>query len=109
MPGFPREEQRLLAALVGGHRRKLDLSHTEELMPPWHLKAEFLIVVLRLAVLLHRGRGPRSLPEIDLEPRGRSLSVAFPKGWLAEHPLTEVDLEQEVEFLRATGFRLKVG
>ena len=25
MPGFPREEQRLLARLVGGHRRKLTL------------------------------------------------------------------------------------
>jgi exopolyphosphatase/guanosine-5'-triphosphate,3'-diphosphate pyrophosphatase len=109
LPGFPREEQALLAALVGNHRRKLNRLQIEDLVPPWHLKAEFLIVLLRLAVLLHRGRGARALPEIDLRPKGRSLEALFPKGWLEEHPLTAADLEQEVEFLRAAGFRLRVG
>jgi exopolyphosphatase/guanosine-5'-triphosphate,3'-diphosphate pyrophosphatase len=108
MPGFPREEQRLLSVVVGGHRRKLNPGALQELVPPWHLKAEFLIVLLRLAVLLHRGRGPRSLPEINLQARGRSLEVTFPKGWLAEHPLTAADLEQETDYLRAAGFRLRV-
>jgi len=108
LPGFPREEQQLLAALVGNHRRKLDLAQLEDLVPPWHLKAELLIVLLRLAVLLHRARAPRALPEIALKVRGRSLEVAFPKGWLAEHPLTNADLEQEREYLQAAGFRLRV-
>jgi exopolyphosphatase/guanosine-5'-triphosphate,3'-diphosphate pyrophosphatase len=107
MPGFPRDEQRLLAVVVGGHRRKLNLDALQDLVPPWHLKAEFLIVLLRLAVLLHRGRGPRSLPEINLAGRGRSLDVTFPKGWLAEHPLTAADLEQEADYLRTAGFRLR--
>jgi exopolyphosphatase/guanosine-5'-triphosphate,3'-diphosphate pyrophosphatase len=106
MPGFPREEQRLLSVLVGSHRRKLDLEPCESLVPPWHLKSAFLIALLRLAVLLNRGRGPRPLPKVDLVVRGRSLEIAFPKGWLAEHPLTEADLEQEAEYLRAAGFRL---
>lgn len=109
LPGFPREEQSLLAALVGSHRRKLNVAQLEDLAPPWHLKAEFLIVLLRLAVLLQRGRGPRALPEIDLRPKGRSLECVFPKGWLEAHPLTAADLEQEVEFLRVAGFRLRVG
>lgn len=109
LPGFPREEQALLAALVGSHRRKLNVAQLEDLVPPWHLKAEFLIVLLRLAVLLHRGRGPRALPEIDLRPKGRSLDCGFPKGWLEAHPLTAADLEQEVEILRGAGFRLRVG
>jgi exopolyphosphatase/guanosine-5'-triphosphate,3'-diphosphate pyrophosphatase len=107
LPGFPREEQQLLAAVVGGHRRKLNLESIEELVPPWHLKAEFLIVLLRLAVLLHRGRGPSSLPATELVARGRSLDVTFPRGWLAEHPLTAADLEQEIEYLRAAGFKLR--
>jgi exopolyphosphatase/guanosine-5'-triphosphate,3'-diphosphate pyrophosphatase len=109
LPGFPREEQSLLAALVGSHRRKLNVPQLEDLVPPWHVKAEFLIVLLRLAVLLHRGRGPRALPEIDLRPKGRSLECVFPKGWLEAHPLTAADLEQEAEFLRGAGFRLRAG
>jgi exopolyphosphatase / guanosine-5'-triphosphate,3'-diphosphate pyrophosphatase len=108
MPGFPREEQQLLAAIVGGHRRKLNLASIEDLVPPWHVKAESLIVLLRLAVLLHRGRGPRALPAIELKVRGRTLEANFPKGWLAAHPLTGADLEQEAEYLLAVGFRLRV-
>jgi len=107
LPGFPREEQRLLSVVVGGHRRKLSPEQLESLVPPWHLKGEFLIVILRLAVLLHRGRGPRSLPEIDLKARGRTLDLGFPRGWLDAHPLTAADLEQEIEYLRAAGFRLR--
>jgi exopolyphosphatase/guanosine-5'-triphosphate,3'-diphosphate pyrophosphatase len=108
LPGFPREEQQLLAAVVGSHRRKLGLLQLEDLVPPWHLKAAYLIVLLRLAVLLHRGRGPRALPQLELSPKGRSLGITFPKGWLAEHPLTAADLEQEAAYLQAAGFRLRV-
>ncbi len=108
LPGFPREEQQLVAAIVGSHRRKLNLAQLQDLVPPWHLKAEFLTVLLRLAVLLHRGRGPRALPPIQIKAKERSLAVLFPKGWLAEHPLTAADLEQEVGYLQAAGFRLRV-
>jgi exopolyphosphatase/guanosine-5'-triphosphate,3'-diphosphate pyrophosphatase len=107
LPGFPRDEQQLLALVVGNHRRKVNLERVGDLVPPWHLKAEFLVVLLRLAVLLHRARGPRALPEIDLKARGRTLELVFPKVWLAEHPLTAADLEQEIEYLQATGFRLR--
>jgi exopolyphosphatase/guanosine-5'-triphosphate,3'-diphosphate pyrophosphatase len=108
MPGFPQEEQRILASIVGAHRRKIHPEVLEDLNPPWHIKAEYLIVLLRLAVLLHRGRSPNALPTIDLRPKGRTLEIAFPKGWLEEHPLTATDLDLEVEYLKAAGFRLKV-
>ena len=108
LPGFPREEQRLLACLVGSHRRKVALERTEELVPPWHTKSIYLVVLLRLAVLLHRGRSRVPLPAIRLAPRGRSLEIRCPRGWLREHALTMADLAQEVEFLRAVNFRLRV-
>jgi exopolyphosphatase/guanosine-5'-triphosphate,3'-diphosphate pyrophosphatase len=107
MPGFPREEQRLLAVLVGAHRRKLNLEMLEDLVPPWHLKAELLIVLLRLAVLLNRGRSKAPLPEIKLAARIRMLELKFPARWLDDHPLTRADLEQESDLLKAVGFRLK--
>ena len=108
MPGFPQEEQRILACIVGGHRRKVHFEQLEDLNPPWHLKAEYLIVLLRLAVLLHRGRSAIALPHIGLQAKGRTLELAFPKGWLDEHPLTAADLESEIDYLKAAGFKLKV-
>jgi exopolyphosphatase / guanosine-5'-triphosphate,3'-diphosphate pyrophosphatase len=108
MPGFPREEQRLLACVVGTHRRKPNVEMLEDLPPPWHIKAEFLMVLLRLAVLLHRGRSVVLLPPIQLRAKAKSLEVEFPRRWLDDHPLTSADLDQEAEYLKAIGFRLRV-
>jgi exopolyphosphatase/guanosine-5'-triphosphate,3'-diphosphate pyrophosphatase len=108
MPGFPREEQRLLARIVGGHRRKLATEGFDQLLPPWDKRAIFLIVLLRLTVLLHRGRSDAALPALNLLARGRSLEIRFPGRWLKDHPLTAADLVQEIELLRAADFRLKV-
>jgi exopolyphosphatase / guanosine-5'-triphosphate,3'-diphosphate pyrophosphatase len=108
MPGFPREEQRLLARLVGCHRRKLALERLEELVPPWDRNALYLIVLLRLAVLLHRGRSPAALPVIRLDPTPRSLAVSFPGRWLKDHPLTTADLQQETDYWKPQGFRVRV-
>jgi exopolyphosphatase / guanosine-5'-triphosphate,3'-diphosphate pyrophosphatase len=108
MPGFPKEEQQLLARLVGGHRRKLSLQGIEELLPPWDRDAIFLIVLLRLAVLLHRGRSATALPDIELTARSRTLELKFPGRWLKDHPLTAADLQQEIDHLKAHDFRLRV-
>lgn len=106
MPGFPREEQALLSALVGGHRRQLSLEPLEDLLPPWDRHAEFLTVLLRVAVLLHRGRSPQPLPDVALRVKGRNLTLELPQRWMKEHPLTLEDLEQERVYLKEAGFRL---
>jgi len=109
MPGFPREEQRLLARLVGGHRRKLSIEGFDKLLPPWDRRILQMIVLLRMAVLLHRGRGRAPLPELTLIPRARNvLEVRFPVRWLRDHPLTVADLSQEIDLLKAVDFRLRV-
>jgi exopolyphosphatase/guanosine-5'-triphosphate,3'-diphosphate pyrophosphatase len=108
MPGFAREEQQLLARLVGSHRRKLTVQGLEDLIPPWDRLALHLIVLLRLAVLLHRGRSPVGLPNIELGARGATLELRFPSRWLKEHPLTVADLQLEIDFLRPQGIRLRV-
>jgi exopolyphosphatase/guanosine-5'-triphosphate,3'-diphosphate pyrophosphatase len=106
MPGFPREEQLLLAALVGGHRRQLSFEPLEDLLPPWDRLAEFLMVLLRLAVLLHRGRSPQPLPAVRLTVKSRNITLELPQRWIKEHPLTLEDLEQERAYLKDAGFRL---
>jgi len=108
MPGFTRDEQQLLALLVGGHRRKLVLERASELVPPWDKAALPLIVLLRLAVLLHRGRSRQALPNIQLSAAGQTLKVQFPSRWLREHQLTMADLQQEVAALADQGFRLRI-
>jgi exopolyphosphatase/guanosine-5'-triphosphate,3'-diphosphate pyrophosphatase len=108
MPGFAREEQQLIARLVGSHRRKFTLERLEDLIPPWDRLAIYLIVLLRLAVLLHRGRSAVALPNIELAARGRTLELRFPARWLNEHPLTIADLQLEIEYLRPEEVRLRV-
>jgi exopolyphosphatase / guanosine-5'-triphosphate,3'-diphosphate pyrophosphatase len=108
MPGFPREEQLLLAAMVGGHRRQLSTEPLEDVLPPWDRQAEYLIVLLRLAVLLHRGRSPQPLPEVKLTAKGRTLQLELPQRWMKEHPLTLEDLELERAYLKDAGFRLNI-
>jgi exopolyphosphatase/guanosine-5'-triphosphate,3'-diphosphate pyrophosphatase len=108
LPGFVQLEQKLLAALVTFHRRKLDDPFLSELPSNWRVPLFKLIVLLRLAVLLNRTRSPVELPKIALEPGNDFLGLRFPSGWLDGNPLTAADLEQEQEWLQARGFDLEV-
>lgn len=108
MPGFAREEQQLLARLVGAHRRKLTLIGVEDLIPPWDRLAVHLMLILRLAVLLHRGRSEAPLPGIGLTARPRTLELQFKLRTLRDLPLTQADLQQEIEHVGEQGFRLRV-
>ena len=107
-PGFPREEQKLLAIMVGSHRRKPAIEEADDLAAPWDKRAPAMTLLLRLAVLLHRGRSSVALPAIKLTPRADSLEMRFPPGWLDDHPLTVADLQLEIENLKSVGFRLRV-
>jgi exopolyphosphatase / guanosine-5'-triphosphate,3'-diphosphate pyrophosphatase len=108
MAGFPREEQSLLAIMVGSHRKKPALEEAAELTPPWDKRAPPMTLLLRLAVLLHRGRSSVALPDIKLTARSDSLELRFPPDWLDDHPLTVADLQTEIEHLKTVEFRLRV-
>jgi exopolyphosphatase/guanosine-5'-triphosphate,3'-diphosphate pyrophosphatase len=108
MAGFPREEQKLLAIMVGGHRRKPAIEEADDLAAPWDKRAPAMTLLLRLAVLLHRGRSSVALPAIKLGARADALEMRFPPEWLDDHPLTVADLQQEIETLKSVGFRLRV-
>ena len=107
LPGFGRQEQLLLAALVGGHRRKLSNLNFAGLTDSLAESAAKLLVLLRLAVLLHRSRAETELPELVLLPGPRALQIRFPEVWLASNQLTQADLAQETGFLDAVGFQLR--
>jgi exopolyphosphatase/guanosine-5'-triphosphate,3'-diphosphate pyrophosphatase len=108
MPGFAREEQALLSRLVGAHRKRLVLEGLEELIPPWDERAIYLILILRLAVLLHRDRSEAPIPDVTLTGKPRTLELRFRIRSFREHPLTAADLNDEIDYLRALGLRLRV-
>jgi exopolyphosphatase / guanosine-5'-triphosphate,3'-diphosphate pyrophosphatase len=95
MSGFSQQEQRLLAFLVGSHRRKLNMNDLQSLSAPERQPALRLCVLLRLAVLLTRNRIPNYLPDFSVAAVNGRIELRFPTGWLDEHPLTRADLEQE--------------
>jgi exopolyphosphatase/guanosine-5'-triphosphate,3'-diphosphate pyrophosphatase len=107
LPGFSRHEQKLLAALVRVHRRKFALEVFDELPVTRRETAKRLAVLLRIAVLLHRGRHSWQLPACDIQVRGSEITLKFPVGWLDDHPLTQADLEAEQAYVEAAGFLLR--
>jgi len=109
LPGFTWQEQQLLAALIRGHRRKFPLEVFELLPLAARTGALRLCVLLRLAVLLHRGRHDIDLKGLRIRVAKRVVQIRFARGWLRQHPLTQADLEQEAVWLRAAGLRLDIG
>jgi exopolyphosphatase/guanosine-5'-triphosphate,3'-diphosphate pyrophosphatase len=108
LAGFTRQEQTVLAALVLAHRRKLPVQEIQSLPATVRDCVRRLCVILRLAVLLHRGRSADSNPSPRLEAHENVLSLSFPDDWLDSHPLTQAELEQESVVLGAAGISLHV-
>ena len=105
MAGFARRDQLLLAALVSGHRRKFPLELFEDLPSVLVTPAKRIAVLLRLAVLIHRGRNKNAGDDVHLVVDGRNLKLKFKYGWLEQSPLTEADLKQEQSWLKNIGLR----
>jgi len=108
MPGFARGEQRLLAALVRGHRRKYPLTEFGRLPSTQHPAVLRLCLLLRLAIVLHRRRSEEPLPPMNITADEQVLKLSFPDKWLATHPLARADLESEAGYMKAAGFKLKL-
>jgi len=109
LSGFTRQEQNVLAALVLGHRRKFPSQEFLALPMPVRDSSRHLCIILRLAVLLHRGRSPTTKPCPMLNADGERLRLTFPDGWLSHHPQTRLELEQEAERLVLADIRLEYG
>lgn len=107
MAGFARRDQILLAALIGGHRRKFPIADFENLPSNLVTPAKRVAIILRLAVLLHRGRGSQLNSQINAKAQGQQLQLEFNAGWLGLNPLTEADLRQEQNWLKAIGLSLR--
>ncbi len=108
LAGFSQQEQQLLAALVRSHRRKVPTKLFKDLPKRLGKPAKRLVLLLRLAVIMHRNRSKSSLPDIKLNVDGKNIQLTFPKDWLNEQALTQADLIQEQQYLSSLGFTLSL-
>jgi exopolyphosphatase / guanosine-5'-triphosphate,3'-diphosphate pyrophosphatase len=106
LAGFSFDQQRRLAVLVGAHRRRIRDELLDGIQEPWSKRMPYLLAILRLAVLLHRSRGPTPPPPLEMTATRRKLRLAFPAGWLDSHSLTRADLEQEAHYLAPLELKL---
>ncbi len=107
LAGFSRNEQQLLALLVRGHRRKLPMTELKALGKGQRERSLRLMLLLRLAVLLRRGRGGLPLPKFSVKANDESLELNFADGWLEGRPLNLADLEREASYWKAAKMVLK--
>lgn len=102
LDGFSRTDQKIIATILYNHKRRFNLDDFEYL-PDFVV---LLTIILRISVLLHRSREPQPMPEFDFSYDNKKISLAFPIGWIDEHPLIQQDLELEQEWL--SEFKLKI-
>lgn len=108
MPGFSRQDQRFLAALVLGHRGKPTRDKIGDIAPMWDRELLHLVCLLRISSHIHRRRSPRPPPAVKVGVNHRSIRLSFPDGWLEERPLSRADLEDDARHLVGLGYTVSL-
>ncbi len=107
LDGFTLFEHKLLGLLLRAQRGKLPLTAAKDLPAAHTVPWLRLAVLLRLAVILQRGRGAEALPRLAITAGKRAVKLLFPKGWLETRPLLRADLTQEAIYLREAEITLE--
>jgi len=104
MPGYSKKEQTRLSLLTLAQRGSLNklqgqLKNTEDFI---------LAMSLRLAVLFYRNRSDSGLPALHGRFSGTKFHLSIDPDWLAQNPLTETVLQDEVKQWKALGVSLQI-
>ena len=108
MLGFSRKDQAILASLVRNHRRKITLDVAGTMPENEQQRYHYLLSILRLAVLFHRTRGSGLLPAIEVTAKEDALTLGIANQWLADNPLTDTDLQDEIKRLNTLNITLLI-
>jgi len=90
MPGFSKNDQARLAALLIGHTGKLGKLANNVSFSDWRM-----LFCMRLAQVLCRGRSDVNLSKVKVSEHNGDYLVSLSKDWAKEHPLTEFSLKKE--------------
>ena len=107
LPGFSFEEQAWMSVLVRCHRKKISKKLCSDFTKTEQQTGLRLVVLLRLAVLLHRSRKEETAVIEEVIADDNGLTLQFAKGELIKHPLQLASLEQEAKYLQNVGFELR--
>lgn len=102
LAGCSRAEQLQLAALVLAHRKRFPAKQ----FPMDHPALVQVAILLRLAIIFHRGRKKNGLPKLDVKTSAQKIKLSLPELWLEENPLTAADLETEIRHLQEIDYQL---
>ncbi|MEJ2478560.1 MAG: exopolyphosphatase [Acidihalobacter sp.] len=108
LAGFSRHEQEILSLLVRTHRRKFNAKLFEPLPSGLRPRVIRLAVLLRLAVVLQRGRGADEVTLERLEAADGKLTLTLETGWQERYPLTQADLENEQKVFKGVNVGLEL-
>lgn len=103
MPGFSKNDQARLAALLIGHAGKLGKLANNPSFKDWRM-----LFCLRLSQVLCRGRSEIQLPKVKVAEVDGSYIVSLSKDWVDAHPLTEFSLLKEAAEWERIGRPYKV-
>lgn len=103
MPGFSKNDQARLAALLLGHAGKLGKLANNPSFKDWRM-----LFCLRLSQVLCRGRSDIELPKVKVAEVGGSYTVSLSKDWVDTHPLTEFSLLKEAAEWERVGRNYKL-
>ena len=70
--------------------------------------AKHLSIILRLATTLQRSRGDQAPRAIEVKTTSQGMILYFSADWLERHPMTFVDINKDIEYLRAADFVLEI-
>lgn len=107
MPGFSQSEHKVIAAIANAHRSDIQKGSFDTLGANSKL-AQYLVRLLRIAVILSMRRQDDVLPKIELSVENDTLDLKFANNWLKEHPLMASELQQESKLQSKLGWKLIV-
>ena len=107
LPGFSEEERQYLSMLVFFHRKRIVKETFKSLSKEKRKFCKRLVIILRLAVLLHRSRDNDETIAFNLGVNKKRITLSFGSDWLSKHPLTSASLVNEVSYLAAMNYLLK--
>lgn len=105
--GFSRTDQQIISAIVRCHRGKWAEGRFDDLPKGWRKRARRLALMLRIAVILNRGRNPELPPCPQMLVDRQRVTLGLPEAYLEQHPLTRTDFELDAARLAEAGFTLE--